>query len=67
MSNVQRPQRRVIRRRPSLLDELTDDVEPDDGVPLGRRLLSLLLLIVAVGVLAAGVAYVIISVFRPAH
>jgi hypothetical protein len=53
-------QRRVVRRRPSLLEELTDEVEPDEGLPLHRRLTTLLLLLAVVGVLAAGVAYVIV-------
>jgi len=50
---------RVVRRRGRLLEELTDDVEPDDDHTVGRRLLSMLLLIVTIGLLAASVAFVI--------
>lgn len=56
------PVRRVVRRRPSLIEELTDDIEPDEGTTIERRLTALALLILAIGVLAAGVWFVIVSI-----
>jgi hypothetical protein len=67
MSADRSPGRRVVRRRPSLLEQLTDDVEPDDGLPVRRRLVALLLLIAVVGVLAAGTGYVIVHTLSRSH
>lgn len=62
MTNPQRPPaRRVVRRRPSLLQELTDEIEQDEDLSVRHRLLAVLMLIVVVAVLAAGVAFVIMQ------
>jgi hypothetical protein len=50
-----------------LLEQLTDEVEPDDGLPLRRRLVALLLLIAVVAVLAAGTGYVIVHTLSRSH
>lgn len=50
---------RGVRRRVRLLEDLTDDIEPDDDHTLMRRLASLLLLLLTISILAASVAFVI--------
>lgn len=67
MNSGRRPsQRRVLRWRPSLLEELTDEVEPDEGLDFRRRISAMLVLVVTVALLAAGAAFVIINVLtRP--
>ncbi|MEO6712212.1 MAG: hypothetical protein ABIM89_02150 [Mycobacteriales bacterium] len=62
MNKAERPSgRRVVRRRPSFLAELTDDIEPDDPPAARDRLLAILLLIMSVALLTAGVAFVIMQ------
>lgn len=67
MNSGRRPSaRRVLRRRPSLLEELTDEVEPDEGLDFRRRITAMLVLVVTVALLAAGAAFVIINILtRP--
>ncbi|MEP7055462.1 MAG: hypothetical protein ABI912_09470 [Actinomycetota bacterium] len=59
--------RRRVRRRTRLLEEITDEVEPDEGLPLRRRLAALLLLIAVVGVLAAFTGFVIVHTLSRGH
>lgn len=64
MSERSGGQQRRVRRRPSLLAELTDEIEPDEPLTIRRRLAALLLLIITVLVLSASVAYVIAAILR---
>lgn len=57
------PVRRVVRRRPSLLAELTDEIEPDDKPTLQKRLTALVLLIALTLALSLGVWVLIVSMF----
>ncbi|MDQ1708642.1 MAG: hypothetical protein QOG49_27 [Frankiaceae bacterium] len=63
-----RPQQpRRVRRRPSLLLELTDEIEPDERISVRRRLIAMLTLVVVVAASAGAVAFVIMQTLSRTH